>query len=56
MCIALMAYGREELHHGKPEMDVYNLDVDKLAEPDFKEAFLDVSKLNKMLSHLPLAE
>ena len=42
MCIALLAYGREELHHGKPETDVYEMKVETLVEP-FKEAFLDVS-------------
>ena len=42
MCVALLAYGREELHHGKPETDVYDMKVETLVEP-FKEAFLDVS-------------
>ena len=44
MSIALMAYGREELHHENPETDVYKMEVDRLMEPDFKEAFLDVRK------------
>ena len=43
MCVALLAYGREELHHGKPETDVYEMKTETLVEPDFKEAFLDVS-------------
>ena len=42
MCVALLAYGREELHHEKPEADVYEMKTEKLVEPDFKEAFLDV--------------
>ena len=43
MCIALLAYGREELHHGKPETDVYEMKVETLVEP-FKEAFFAFSR------------
>ena len=46
MCVALLAYGREELHHGKPETDVYEMKAETLVEPDFKEAFLDVSLIS----------
>ena len=49
MCVALLAYGREELHHGKPETDVYEMKVETLVELDFKEAFLDVSFTEKCI-------
>ncbi len=43
MSIALMAYGREELIHGKPENSVYSMEAEKLVKPDLVEALLDVS-------------
>ena len=47
MCVALLAYGREELQHGKPESDVYEMKTEMLIEPDFKKAFLDVSFISE---------
>ena len=43
MLVALMAYGREELRHGRPEGVAYRLDPAQFTEPDLKHAFLDVS-------------
>ena len=43
MSVAILAYGREELEHGKPEAEVYEMRSETLVEPDMQEAFLDVS-------------